>query len=300
MDEIALQFYLDDFRSRINGARQRLGVSTEQMCQALDITRQTLSNFENERGVFKLVNALAISTLFDFVTSVSGMPAGSLSEFAIAQLDYDDYIVAGGAEPVATSLGQSWHRKQFQRSAGMVPGLVIGEKEVKNLIVFVDIFSFLYSELADRFLWWMIRVSKHNAGDRVEMYIDNTISETQIITKVERAAHVLNAISDVKQQGLLSLHAMNLRGMEFLQGVRAAVALKGFDPEKCVVASANVWTLSGCERETPAVLLADGLLLGMAGMGNVMNRIIKDEEREMEANLAAIPAKLLMMSGAQM
>jgi hypothetical protein len=71
------------------------------------------------------------------------------------------------------------------------------------------------------------------------------------------------------------------------------VALKGFDPGKCVVVSSNIWTLAGCERETPAALCADGLMLNMAGMENVINRIIKDEEREMEAKLAAIPAKLL-------
>jgi DNA-binding XRE family transcriptional regulator len=293
LDEIALQFYLDDFRKSICSVRQKLGIAVEQMCSALEITRQSLSNFESERGAFKLVNALAISTVFDYFMSESKTSAEILNDFAVSRVDYADYILSSGPPPSYLSLASAWHKKRAQYGAGGLPEIAVGEKEAGKLILFVDIFSFINDEIVERFLWWMIRVSAYKAGSRLEMYIDNTISDPQILSKEERAAHILNAISDVKQHGLMSLHAMNLRGMEFLQGVRAVVSLKGYEPENCVVVSSDIWTLSGCASEKPAVLSADGLMLNMAGMDDVISRIKKDDERKIEAKLAAIPAKLL-------
>lgn len=288
-----MQFYLDDFRKKFNLIRSELGITTERLCELLGITRQSLSSFENERGTFKIINALAISLIFDYYIIKNNVPIDQLRDLAIARIDVTDYIFSDAAIPRLPTLSYAWQRKQDCYLCHSFTSALLDENEIGKFVLFIDIFSFLDDEFIERFLLWMLRITKYQKANQFDVYIDSAISETQELSKEIYVTQILNALSDVKQQGLINLFAMKANDKNYLKSVRSIIAKQNYCNENNIVVSSDIEILSECQDECPALLSVDGLLIRLSGMGNVLRRLKKTEERNIETKIAAIPNKLL-------
>jgi DNA-binding XRE family transcriptional regulator len=88
MQNLQLKRYLEDFQGNLKVVRERLDLSVNQMCEYLDVTRQTINNFESQKNALSLSSALAISAVFDFATKANSDLRGLvLSSFLIGEED---------------------------------------------------------------------------------------------------------------------------------------------------------------------------------------------------------------------
>ena len=288
MDDLALQYYLEDFRKQIHELRVFFSSSVEQVCNSLNITRQSLSNFENGRGTFKLVNALALSSFFDYMMLKANV--------AITRVDYPDYLLCGPSDDAPSplpSLCCAWQRKQDQYASSALSGLLLDNLADPRPILFIDILSFLDDAFYERFFWWMMRVLEYTNGPPLEIYIDNAIQNTRIVGRNPHAPSFLNALIDVKKRGKIVLYAMNLNGKEFPNAVKSVIKKKGHPVQQCVVVSASNQLLCECRELRIAVITVDGQLLELSGREDVLKRLQKAVERRAETAFSAIPVELL-------
>lgn len=277
------------FKKKINSIRSELGITSERMCELLCITRQSLSNFENEHGALKMINALAISSIFDYYIKKNNAQIDQLQYLAITRLDVTDYIFSDATIPRLPSLSYAWQRKQDYYLSHSFISALLDEKEIGKFVLFIDILSFLDDEFIERFLLWMLRITKYQKTNRFDVYFDSAITETQEINVTQ----ILNALSDVKQQGIITLFAMKSNDKNYLKSVRSIIAKQNYRNENCIVVSSDIEILSECQDECPALISVDGLLIRLSGMGNLLKRIKKTEERNTEIKIAAIPNDLL-------
>lgn len=296
LDDLALQYYLEDFRKQIHELRVFFSSSVEQVCNSLNITRQSLSNFENGRGTFKLVNALALSSFFDYMMLKANVGITALPQLAITRVDYPDYLLCGPSDdvpPPLPSLCYAWQRKQDQYASSALSGLLLDDLANPRPILFIDILSFLDDAFYERFLWWMMRVLEYTNSPPLEIYIDNAIQENGIVGRNPHAASFLNALIDVKKQGKIVLYAMNLNGKAFPNAIKSVITTKGCPMQQCVVVSASNQLIFECREFRTAVVTADGQLLDLSGRADVLKRLQKAAERRAETVFSAIPADLL-------
>lgn len=296
MDDLALRYYLEDFRKQIHELRAFFSSSVEQVCNSLNITRQSLSNFENGRGTFKLVNALALSSFFDYMIVKANVDITALPQLAITRVDYPDYLFCGSSDdvpPPLPSLCYAWQRKQDQYASSVLSGLLLDNLANPQPILFIDILSFLNDMFYERFFCWMMRVLERTNSSPLEIYIDNAIQNTSIVGKNPHAPSFLNALINVKKRGKIVLYAMNLNGKEFPNAVKSAITKKGHPVQQCVVVSASNQLISECGELRTAVITVDGQLLELSGQADILKRLQKAAERRAETAFSAIPAELL-------
>ena len=296
MDDLALQYYLEDFRKQIHELRVFFSSSVEQVCNSLNITRQSLSNFENGRGTFKLVNALALSSFFDYMMVKANVDITTLPQLAITRVDYTDYLLCGPSDdepPPLTSLCYAWQRKQDQYASSALSNLLLDDLTNPRPILFIDILSFLDDAFYERFFWWMMRVLEYTNSSPLEIYIDNAIQNPGIVGRNPHAPSFLNALIDVKKRGKIVLYAMNLNGKEFPNAVKSIITTKSHPVQQCVVVSASNQLISECGELRTAVITVDGQLLELSGRADVLKRLQKSAERQAETAFPAIPAELL-------
>lgn len=296
MDDLALRYYLEDFRKQIHELRAFFSSSVEQVCDSLNITRQSLSNFENGRGTFKLVNALALSSFFDYMMVKANVDITALPQLAITRIDYPDYLFCDSSDnvpPPLPSLCYAWQRKQDQYTSSVLSGLLLDNLVNPQPILFIDILSFLNDTFYERFFCWMMRVLERTSSSPLDIYIDNVIQNTSIVGQNPHAPSFLNALIDVKKRGKIALYAMNLNGKDFPNAVKSVITKKGQTVQQCIVVSASNQLLAECGELRTAVLTVDGQLLELSGRADVLKRLQKEAERWMEKTFPAIPVELL-------
>ena len=109
MDDIIKEYYIANFQERIAEALKLCALSIDKFVERLDISRQTLNNWEAFRGKFTLINALAVSIWFDAITeSDPDKRAELISWYSVSK---NTMFQSAIGQPNPKSLVEAWTKK---------------------------------------------------------------------------------------------------------------------------------------------------------------------------------------------
>jgi len=273
VDDLALRYYLDDFRNHISDVRTQLALSTAEMCERLNITRQTLSNYETERGNFSLVNALAVSAVFDFLISQNpNFKMNSIYTFEILRVDVVDYVISCDDYPSIDSLTYAWQRKLATRSQIHLDNLYIGESLFKYKL-FLDLLSYDDDEQfgkLERFFYRIIEMRP--SGANLDLYIHKEDLDREQRLSNKRVIKLLGLLKKAKENGVITLFPLDETHLSFGDTVQVHVRGHNYMPGQCAVLSANATTLNNEVNLIPILLSIDGTPLSLENELDALKR----------------------------
>jgi hypothetical protein len=162
-----------------------------------------------------------------------------------------------------------------------------------EIILFVDIFSFLNEDYYERFLLWLKRILTHSYSKRIDLFIDNAVTNPHKIGNIKHLMQIISALSDVKTRGIITLHAMNIQGKNFAQAAQSVITMRNYEAEKCAIVSSEIAILCNVSPIKVFLLCVDGKLIDFSEKNDVLIQLCKDQMQKEENSHSAIPDSLL-------
>lgn len=290
---ITQQLFIEDFVEKIGKVRSGLGKSQEDISKVLGITRQTLSNMENQnlsstenvKGEYRFTNILSMAALYDYyATSDPAVKEVLYSQnFLIFESDYLDYIL-GENLPSATTLTEALLRKRSILVNGELEQIIVKTETLQNGNVFLDLLSFREEADADktrrRLLAWGYRLKKMN-GAPVNFYLSEQIRNEDLTRFVEIRRFVQEMVN-LKEGGGITVTSVQGEPKEFIEAVCDCVKNWGapIESEKNYFVSNNIEALLNCTDLIPVLVTTSGMLINVAKLNDMQRRILLDKRSD--------------------
>ncbi len=290
MSTITQQLFIEDFVEKIGKIRSGLGKSQEDISKALGITRQTLSNMENQnlsstenvKGEYRFTNILSMAALYDYYATNDPAVKEVLysQNFMIFESDYLDYIL-GEKLPPATTLTEALLRKRSILVNGELEQIIVKTETLRDGNVFLDLLSFRKDADADktrrRLLALGYRLKKMN-GAPVNFYLSEQIRNEDLTRSVEIRRFVQEMVN-LKECGRITVTSVQREPNEFIEAACDCVPNGGapIESKKNYFISNNIDSLLNCTNMIPVLVTTSGMLINVAELNDVQRLFLLSE-----------------------